>query len=172
MSTPLPCFLTLLLLLAAPHFALAQGTPAPTKGFAPSTVPAGPGCEQLTVKKPKGEHDLRKAMADAKAQNKFLLIQYGRNNCTNCQKVWNMLGNGSIPLPEDFMYADVSVDDPETRATFEETFSVTDAGRYYPFLVVMGPDGSQLAFRSGLGTPDEYNKMMRDARDDYAAWQP
>ena len=64
------------------------------------------------------------------------------------------------------------MDDPETRAIFEETFSVTDEGRYFPFLVVMGPDGSQLAFRSGLGTPDDYNAMMRTARNDYAAWQP
>ena len=142
------------------------------KPFAKSTVPAGPLCEQLTVTKPRGEHDLKKAMENAKAQNKFLLIQYGRENCTNCQKVWNMLGNGSIPLPNDYLYADVSVDDPETRAIFEETFSVTDEGRYFPFLVVMGPDGSQLAFRSGLGTPDDYNAMMRTARNDYAAWQP
>ena len=142
------------------------------KPFAKSTVPTGPLCEQLVVIKPRGEHDLKKAMDNAKAQNKFLLIQYGRENCTNCQKVWNMLGNGSIPLPEDYLYADVSVDDPETRALFEETFSITDDGRYFPFLVVMGPDGSQLAFRSGLGTPDDYNAMMRTARDDYAAWQP
>ena len=142
------------------------------KPFAKSTVPAGPLCEQLVVTKPRGEHDLKKAMNNAKAQSKFLLIQYGRENCTNCQKVWNMLGNGSIPLPEDYLYADVSVDDPETRALFEETFSITDDGRYFPFLVVLGPDGSQLAFRSGLGTPDDYNAMMRTARDDYAAWQP
>lgn len=151
---------------------IAQAETFSDKPFAPSTVPAGADCVQLKVVKPRGEHDLRKAMDNAKAKNKFLLIQYGRENCTNCQKVWNMLGNGSIPLPEDFLYADVSVDDPETRATFEETFSVTDAGRYYPFLVVMGPDGSQLAFRSGLGTPEEYNAMMRTARDDYNAWQP
>lgn len=142
------------------------------KTFAPTTVPTRPGCEQLKVVKPRGEHDLQKAMADAKAQGKFLFIQYGRENCTNCQKVWNMLGDGRIQLPDDFLYADVSVDDPETRAVFEESFSVTDAGRLYPFIVVMGPDGSQLAFRSALGTPEEYNAMMRTARDDYNAWQP
>ena len=142
------------------------------KTFAPSTVPSAPDCVQLEVVKPRGEHDLHQAMENAKTQNKFLLIQYGRENCTNCQKVWNMLGDGRIPLPEDFLYADVSVDDPETRAIFEETFSVTDDGRYYPFLVVMGPDGSQLAFRSGLGTPEEYNAMMKTARDDYNTWQP
>lgn len=155
--------------------AAVPAEPSPTfsdKPFAPSTVPAAPDCEQLKVVKPRGEHDLRQAMENAKTQNKFLLIQYGRENCTNCQKVWNMLGDGRIPLPEDFLYADVSVDDPETRAVFEETFSVTDAGRYYPFLVVMGPDGSQLAFRSGLGTPEEYNAMMKTARDDYNTWQP
>jgi hypothetical protein len=142
------------------------------KTFAPSTVPAGATCLQLKVTKPRGEHDLLKAMNNAKAKGKFLLIQYGRENCTNCQKVWNMLGDGSVKIPEDYLYADVSVDDPETRAIFEETFSITDDGRYFPFLVVMGPDGSQLAFRSGLGTPEAYNTMMKTARDDYNAWQP
>lgn len=170
MQRSLSYFIIALALLAFTNSSFAEEASA--KAFAPSTVPTPAGCEQLKVVKPKGEHDLRKAMDQAKAQQKFLLIQYGRENCTNCQKVWNMLGNGSIPLPEDFLYADVSVDDPETRMLFEETFSVTDAGRYYPFLVVMGPDGSQLAFRSGLGTPDDYNAMMRQARDDYSAWQP
>lgn len=142
------------------------------KGFAPSPVPTPKGCEQIVVKKPKGEHDLAKAMARAKAEQKFLLIQYGRENCTNCQKVWNMLGSGAVKLPEDFLYADVSVDDAETRAVFEETFFVEDDGRYYPFLVVMGPDGSQLAFRSGLGTPEIYNALLRKAREDYATSAP
>jgi hypothetical protein len=138
------------------------------KEFAKSTVPTPEGCLQLEINKPKGEHDLKKAMDQAKATGKFLLIQYGRENCTNCQKVWNMLGDGRVKIPEDYLYADVSVDDPETRMIFEATFSVTDDGRYYPFLVVMGPDGSQMAFRSGLGTPEEYNTMIRKAREDYA----
>lgn len=79
-----------------------------------------------------------------------------------------MLGDGRVQIPEDMLYADVSVDDPETRMIFEATFSVTDEGRYYPFLVVMGPDGSQMAFRSGLGTPEAYNQMIQQAREDYA----
>lgn len=153
-------------------FSMASAETFSDKAFAPSTVPAGATCLQLKVTKPRGEHDLLKAMNDAKAKGKFLLIQYGRENCTNCQKVWNMLGDGSVPIPEDYLYADVSVDDPETRAIFEETFSITDDGRYFPFLVIMGPDGSQLAFRSGLGTPEDYNTMMKTARADYNAWQP
>ncbi len=138
------------------------------KTFAPSRIPTPEGCVQLEVKKPKGEHDLAKAMAQAKREKKFLLIQYGRDNCTNCQKVWNMLGDGRVPLPNDFLYADTSCDDDETRALFQATFSVEDDGRYYPYLVVMGPDGSQLAFKSGLATPDYYNAMMEQAREDFA----
>ncbi|MDO4528352.1 MAG: hypothetical protein Q4C03_06195 [bacterium] len=153
-------FASLALFMAMPLFA--------EKGFAKSTVPTPDGCLQLKVQKPKGEHDLKKAMDMAKEENKFLLVQYGRENCTNCQKVWNMLGDGRVKLPEDYIYADVSVDDAETRMIFEATFSVADDGRYYPFLVVMGPDGSQLAFRSGLGTPEEYNAMLKKAREDYA----
>lgn len=136
------------------------------KGFAPSQVPTPEGCLQLEVKKPKGEHDLAKAMAQAKKENKFLFIQLGRENCTNCQKVWNMLGSGKVKL-DGMIYADASCDDPETLAQFQETFSVTDDGRYYPFLVVMGPDGSQMAFRSGLPTPEEINAMIEKAKADY-----
>lgn len=138
------------------------------KEFAKSTIPTPEGCLQLEVKKPVGEHDLKKAMKIAMQEEKFLLIQYGRENCTNCQKVWNMLGDGCITIPINFLYADVSVDDPETRMIFEATFSVSDDGRYYPFLVVMGPDGSQMAFRSGLGTAEEYNAMIQKAQEDYA----
>ncbi len=139
------------------------------KAFAPSTVPTPAWCQQIEVKKLPGEHDLDKAMAQAKAENTYLFIQYGRENCTNCQKVWNMLGNGRIKLPEQMRYADVSCDDPETRMTFEANFSVTDAGRLYPFIVIMGPDGSQLAFKSGLGTPEEYTALIQKAIRDYEA---
>lgn len=155
--------LTLLLCCALVAPLLAQ-----EKTFAKSTVPTPDDCLQLNVKKPVGDHDLQRAMNNAMAEKKFLLIQYGRDNCTNCQKVWNMLGDGRVTIPQDYLYADVSVDDPETRTLFEATFSVTDDGRYYPFLVIMGPDGSQLAFRSGLGTPEEYNTMLKQAREDYA----
>ncbi len=140
---------------------------APKKGFAPSTIPTPAWCQQLAVKKPVGEHDLAKAMAEAKAAGEYLFIQYGRENCTNCQKVWNMLGDGRIKLPAKMRYADTSCDDPETRMTFEANFSVTDAGRLYPFIVIMGPDGSQLAFKSGLGTPDFYNALIQQAIQDY-----
>lgn len=145
---------------------LAAGMLFSEKAFAPSRVPTPEGCVQLEVKKPKGEHDLAKAMAQAKAEKKFLLIQLGRENCTNCQKVWNMLGSGQVKL-DGLLYADVSCDDPETMAQFQETFSVTDDGRYYPFLVVMGPDGSQMAFRSGLPTVEEINRMIEQAQADY-----
>lgn len=146
--------------------ALIAVTVLAEKGFAPSQVPTPEGCVQLEVKKPKGEHDLAKAMAQAKQEGKFLLIQLGRENCTNCQKVWNMLGSGKVKL-EGLLYADASCDDPETMATFQETFSVTDDGRYYPFLVVMAPDGSQMAFRSGLPTVEEINTLIEKAKADY-----
>ncbi len=156
-----------LFFLLLPSLLLAE-----PKGFAPSPIPTPAWCIQLEVTKLPGEHDLAKAIADAKKNNHFLFIQYGRVNCTNCQKVWNMLGDGRIKLPENMKYADVSCDDRETRATFEETFSVTDAGRLYPFIVIMGPDGSQLAFKSGLGTPEYYMQMIEQAIKDYSTVLP
>lgn len=159
----------------APADAAPAAKPAPEKAekaFAPSPVPTPEGCEQLAVRKLPGEHDLNKAIETAKAKGKFLFVQYGRTNCTNCQKVWNMLGDGRVKLPEDMLYADVSCDDDETRMTFEATFSVTDDGYLYPYIVIMGPDGSQLAFRSGLGTPEVYAQMIRQAKADYATPAP
>lgn len=151
---------------------LCAGVVCAEKGFAPSLVPTPKGCVQLKVRKPKGEHDLSKAMETAKRERKFLFVQYGRENCTNCQKVWNMLGDGRISLPKDFVYADVSCDDEETRGAFEAVFSVEDDGMFYPYIVIMGPDGSQLAFRSGLGTSEQYNAMIKKAREDFALPQP
>lgn len=145
---------------------------APKKAFAESPVPTPDWCRQIPVKKLPGEHDLNKAIEAAKAQGKFLFVQYGRTNCTNCQKVWNMLGDGRVKLPADMLYADVSCDDDETRMTFEATFSVTDDGYLYPYVVIMGPDGSQLAFKSGLGTPESYNAMIKQAKADYATPLP
>ncbi len=159
----------LLLFTLIPTALLAETTP---KAFAPSTVPTPAWCEQIPVQKLPGEHDLAKAIAQAKEKGYFLFIQYGRENCTNCQKVWNMLGNGRIKLPSNMTYADVSCDDPETRAVFEETFSVTDDGRFYPFIVIMGPDGSQLAFKSGLGTPEIYARLIAQALKDYTTVLP
>lgn len=150
----------------------AQPAAAEEKAFAESPVPTPDWCQQIPVKKLKGEHDLAKAMETAKAQGKFLFVQYGRTNCTNCQKVWNMLGDGRVKLPADMLYADVSCDDDETRMTFESYFSVTDDGYLYPYIVIMGPDGEQLAFKSGLGTPEFYNAMIRQAKADYAMPQP
>ncbi len=157
--------LTLLLSVLCASMAFAQ--PEAKKAFAPSTVPTPAWCQQLEVKKLPGEHDLAKAMAEAKQSGTFLFIQYGRLNCTNCQKVWNMLGDGRVKLPPQMRYADTSCDDPETQMTFEANFSITDAGRLYPFIVIMGPDGSQLAFKSGLGTPEEYNALIQQAMKDY-----
>lgn len=158
-----------------------EGTPTPAaktsqtfsdKPFAESAVPTPEGCEQIAVKKRRGEHDLDKAIEDAKKQGKFLLVQMGRTNCTNCQKVWNMIGDGRVKIPDDFLYADVSCDDEATLASFFATFSVTDSGRLYPYIVIMAPDGSQMEFRSGLGTPEEYNAMIEKSRADYAAPAP
>ena len=158
---------------AAPAASVKSAKPvAPMKfsdrKFAESTVAAPETCSQVKVaKRLRGEHDLAYAMAEAKRQKKFLFIQLGRTNCTNCQKVWNMLGQEQVKLPKDFLYADVSTDDPETYEVFEAHFSATDSGWYYPFIIIMGPDGSQLAFRSGLGTPEVYNNMIKQARIDY-----
>ncbi|MEG1479507.1 MAG: hypothetical protein RSD41_00660 [Kiritimatiellia bacterium] len=147
----------------------AEETP---KAFAPSTVPAREGCVQLKVVKPKGEHDLQKALRKAKEQKKFLFIQYGRENCTLCQRMWNMLGDGSIKLPADFSYADVSCDDSDTQTYFYENFVMDDAGLYYPYIVIVDPDGRQIGSCSGGQTADAVNALIKKAREDFAIPQP
>ena len=149
-------------------FTAAMRAEAEERAFASSSVATPEGCVQLEVTKPKGEHDLAKALARARDEGKFLFIQYGRENCTNCQKVWNMLGDGRVVLPDDFLYADISCDDSEMRTLFELTVAVDDDGLFYPYVAILAPDGEQLAFKSGLGTPEGYRAMIRRAREDVA----
>ncbi len=93
--------------------------------YAPSVVPGERWKDlQLKVVKPKGEHDLIKALDQAKREGKFTFIQVGRQNCTNTMQLWHMLADGSVKLPENFIYADISRDDDVMRQAFEERFTM------------------------------------------------
>ena len=54
----------------------------------------------------------------------------------------------------------------------ESTNTVTDAGNLYPYSAILGPDGYQLGFRSGLGTAEDYRAMIEQARKDYTTPLP
>ena len=49
---------------------------------------------------------------------------------------------------------------------------MTDDGYLYPYIAILGPDGYQLAFRSGLGTAEDYRALIEQARKDWATPLP
>lgn len=107
--------------------------------------------------------NIKTAMEKAKAENKLLFLQLGRENCPNCQALKGYIKERSLRLSESkFVYADVDGDDPATNKIFEQNFKVT--GNTLPFVIVAGPDGKQLAGRTGFGTVKEYEDLLRDAQ--------
>lgn len=110
-----------------------------------------------------GMHNLEEAVNKAKAENKFVLVQYGRELCSNCQKVWDVFACKDVVLPDNMIYADVDCDDPATIEFFSMNFTIDDDAFWLPYIVVVAPDGSQLASCSGLKTPDFYTTMIADA---------
>jgi len=107
-------------------------------------------------------HDIATALDKAKAENKLLFLQFGREACGNCQALKGMVKAGKVRLsPEKFVYADVNCDDPATRKAFGSKFKVS--GNTLPFVVVAAPDGSQLAGRTGYGSDADYNKLIQQA---------
>lgn len=107
--------------------------------------------------------DINAALEKAKAENKMVFMQYGREACGNCQALKKMISSKSLRLSESkFVYADVNCDDSATSQIFKSKFKVS--GNTLPFVVVVAPDGTQLAARTGYGTEKEYEDIIRDAQ--------
>jgi thioredoxin-related protein len=109
---------------------------------------------------PEPVHSLSEALAKAKAENKLLFVQFGREACGNCQTLKSYLKSGSVRL-EDCIYADLNCDDPTTNSAFARQFTVT--GNVLPFVVVASPEGRQLAERTGYGKPKDFSDLLRAA---------
>ena len=117
-----------------------------------AAVAAGP--EKIT--------DINAALEKAKAENKLLFLQMGRDSCENCQALRTMVSKKEVQLPvAKFVYADVNCDDSATMRVFARKFKVI--GNTLPFVVVAAPDGTQLGARSGYGTAAEFTKLIHDA---------
>lgn len=107
--------------------------------------------------------DINTALDKAKAENKMLFLQYGREACGNCQALKGYIQKRDVRLPESkFVYADVSCDDSATTQAFRARFKVE--GSTLPFVVVAAPDGTQLSSRTGYGTARDYEDLIRDAQ--------
>ena len=107
--------------------------------------------------------DVNTALEKAKSENKILFLQYGREACSNCQALRQMVSAKQVQLPASkFVYADVNCDDPATSKAFAKNFHVV--GNMLPFVVVASPDGKQLAARAGYGTAADFAKLIHDAQ--------
>lgn len=106
--------------------------------------------------------DLTAALAKAKAENKMLFVQMGRENCGNCQALKAMIKSNQVKLSDaKFVYADVNCDDPATNKLFSSKFNVE--GNVLPFVAIAAPDGTKLAGRSGYGTAKEFEALIHQA---------
>jgi thioredoxin-related protein len=106
--------------------------------------------------------DVNEALSTAQTENKMVFMQYGREACGNCQALKAMIKGGKVRLsPSKFVYADVNCDDPETSKAFSSKFKVS--GSTLPFVVIAAPDGRQLAARSGYCSPQDFEKLIKDA---------
>lgn len=144
---------------------------------APTSDIKGETVAQFDLRRPTGArlpaiHNLQEALAKAKAEDKLLFIQYGREECSNCQKIWDLLGCGDVKLPDNMLYADVSCDDSDVRLFVESNYSINDAGIYLPYIFIVAPDGSQLDSSSGLYTPEFYRDMIKRAVETEAMPMP
>lgn len=117
-------------------------------------LPAFAGQKPLT--------DLNAALAKAKAENKMLFVQMGRETCGNCQALKAMIKSNQVKLPESkFVYADVNCDDRATDELFTSKFNVK--GNMLPFVAIAAPDGTKLAGRSGYGSAKEFDALIHEA---------
>jgi len=102
------------------------------------------------------------ALDAAKAGNKLLFVQYGREACGNCQALKGLIRRGQLKLRDtEFVYADVCCDDPATRKAFNDQFKIE--GTALPFVIIAAPDGKQLASRSGYGEANEFDRLIDTA---------
>jgi len=120
-----------------------------------SSLATAAGPESLT--------DLNAALEKAKAENKILFVQYGREACGNCQMLKGYIKGRDLRLSESkYVYADVNCDDAATSKLFKEKFKVS--GNTLPFVVVAAADGTQLASRAGYGDVREYEDLLKEAQ--------
>lgn len=115
------------------------------------------------AKGPEAISDLGVALAKAKAEQKMLFVQYGREACGNCQALKKMIAEKDVRLAESkFVYADVNCDDAATSQAFKSKFKVE--GKTLPFVVIADPEGKQLAARTGYGSVKEWEELIKDAQ--------
>lgn len=106
--------------------------------------------------------DINQALTKSKEENKLLFLQFGREACGNCQALKGYIKAGSVQLSASkFVYADINCDDSAASKVFYGKFKVS--GSTLPFVVVASPDGTQLASRTGYGSPKDYAELLRQA---------
>lgn len=107
--------------------------------------------------------DLNSALEKAKAEGKMLFIQYGRDRCGNCQALKALIAQRKVKLSDsNFVYVDLDCDNKETQKLFYQRYKVE--GRMLPWVVIADSEGNQIMARSGYGTAEEFNTMIKKAR--------
>lgn len=93
----------------------------------------------------------------------MLLVVYGRPNCGNCRALHQLIDDKKLKFDDDlFVFANVLCDDPAQSKVFRSSYKVD--GKTLPFVVVAAPDGSILASRTGYGSEQEFDDLLKEAR--------
>lgn len=115
------------------------------------------------AKAPEAIQALPTALEKAKAENKLLFIEYGREACGNCQALKSSIKRGQVKLPANkFVYVDLNCDDKAVSGEFHRRYKVE--GTTLPFVVIADSDGNQLAARTGYGTPKDFQDLIKQAQ--------
>jgi len=114
-------------------------------------------------KAPEALTALPAALDKAKAENKLIFIEYGREACGNCQALKSSIKKGQVKLPEnEFVYVDLNCDDKAVRAEFDKRYKVN--GQTLPFVVIADSQGNQLMARTGYGSAKDFQDLIKQAQ--------
>ncbi len=114
---------------------------------------------------PTPSNDLRKALTAASKERKMAFLLMGRPSCGNCNATKAMIKDGKINVTaEEFVMADLLIDDPKVEAEFTRKFRKAEFGNTLPFVVVADSSGKALATSSGGKSAADWNKLIAEAK--------
>lgn len=109
-------------------------------------------------------------MEEAVKTNKLLFVSIGRDSCSNCLKFYDYIKQSQLKLDEKkFIYLKLDIDNQEHVDYFSSYFTVM--GNVLPFVGVMNGSGATFgAPRTGFGTAEDYQELIKKALEDEKAW--
>ena len=101
------------------------------------------------------------ALRQAKAGGKMLFIEFGRENCTSCKELKEMIRTGRVEVPDSkYVLTYLDCDDKVNSDIIDNKFKIKD--HKLPFVVIADSEGKLLVMKAGLGAASDYTGLMAD----------